>query len=86
MLSKIVNENSQSAYGDQYEVRYSTMDEFLEAVKGMELEYDTYIGDFLPQIEDTFKHLGEKPHAVNFWTGYYANKPVLKTSIRELLK
>jgi hypothetical protein len=32
------------------------------------------------------KNLKQVPHAVNFWTGYYSNKPVLKTQIKELMK
>ena len=50
-----MNKNSLQLYGEVYEARYSTMDEFLGELKKKEYEYEVYKGDFLPNINDIFK-------------------------------
>ena len=48
ILARHMNEYSLEIYGQQYEVRYSTIDEFLTELKKNDLEYEVYKGDFFP--------------------------------------
>ena len=63
----------------------STMDEYFAALKSSELEFSVYRGDFLPEIESPARW-GEKSLQMEYWTGYYSNKPVYKELIRKSFK
>jgi len=42
-------------------------------------------GDFLPVIDDVDS--GNKgPHPLDFWSGFYSNRPSFKSDIRSMLK
>mmetsp|Transcript_35366 Transcript_35366/g.34400 ORF Transcript_35366/g.34400 Transcript_35366/m.34400 type:complete len:87 (-) Transcript_35366:1994-2254(-) len=51
----------------------------------MELEYPLYRGDFLPEIEDPARWR-EKTLQMEYWTGYYSNKPVYKELVRDCFR
>jgi hypothetical protein len=42
LLMERMNEFSMELYGEQYEMRYSTVDEFLSSLKEMDLDYEVY--------------------------------------------
>jgi hypothetical protein len=46
--------------------------------------FPLYKGDFLPLIDDVdSKNPG--PHALDYWTGFYTNRPVYKSDIRIMM-
>jgi hypothetical protein len=56
----------------------------------IELEKEEYIfkvhkGDFLPVI-DNVDPGNTGPHALDYWSGFYSNRPQYKTDIRIMLK
>jgi hypothetical protein len=70
--------------GKEFETRYSTVDEYLEELELEGYEYKVHTGDFHPLIEDVDSG-NSKPHALDYWSGYYSNRPMFKTDIRNLL-
>jgi hypothetical protein len=42
-------------------------------------------GDFLPAIDDV-DNRNINPHALDYWTGFYSNRPMYKLAIREMFK
>ena len=43
-----------------------------------------YKGDFLPLIDDV-DPLNEKNHALDYWTGFYSNRPSFKQDVRNVM-
>mmetsp|Transcript_36820 Transcript_36820/g.42340 ORF Transcript_36820/g.42340 Transcript_36820/m.42340 type:complete len:258 (+) Transcript_36820:704-1477(+) len=65
--------------GKDINVHYSTVNEYFDDVKNLNVHFPVYQGDFLPyiQLEDgTFDH----------WVGYYSSTPVLKHMIRDVFQ
>lgn len=75
----------QTRYQKDIETRYSTVDEYLQELELEGYEYKVHTGDFEPLIEDV-DSANDKPHALDYWSGYYSNRPTFKTDIRNLLQ
>lgn len=69
-----LNEN----YSDQYEVRYSTPSEYIDALAKQNLTWSTKYDDMFP-YSDVDSRSDVKS---DFWTGYFSSKADLKGYIR----
>ena len=76
-LIEIFHEKSMEVYGREIELVYSTMDEFIQALKDMDYSYPTYRADFLPEIENP-ERWGAGEDQMEYWCGYYSSFPVYK--------
>jgi len=70
-----LNEN----YGDQYEVRYSTPSEYIDALAKQNITWPTKYDDLFP-YSDVDSRSDVKS---DFWTGFYTSKADLKGYIRQ---
>lgn len=60
----------------KYQIVYSTPTKYFEALKKEELIYPTKYDDFFP--------FGDHTYRGNYWVGFYASRPNLKSLIRSV--
>ena len=73
-IIEYINEN----YKDEYELRYSTPSEYIDALAAMEnVKWPTKYDDLFPYSDQS----GDLKSC--FWTGYFTSKANLKGQIRE---
>ena len=73
-----MEQRSLELFGVKINTRFSTVDEYLIQLEKENYLYDTYVGDFLPLIDDV-DPLNKNSHALDYWTGFYSNKPNFKS-------
>eukprot|EP00347_Sterkiella_histriomuscorum_P014208 403361757 len=87
-LSKLLSKFSLEKFGIQMDIRYSTVDEYLQAIHSDTKTYPVYQGDFFPYMQvlncDDIECLEGK--RMDYWSGYYSTKPGLKQEIKDLLQ
>ncbi|CDW83393.1 lysosomal alpha- [Stylonychia lemnae] len=86
-FANLLSKHSKERYFIQMDIKYSTIDEYLEDIAKVNTTYPIYQGDFLPYIEAMNCPVEECPLGIRFdyWSGYYSTKPVFKQQIRDLL-
>ena len=72
-LIDYINEN----YSDEYEIRYSTPSEYIDAIAQENITWPTKYDDLFPYSDFTGGDLKS-----DFWTGYFTSKANLKGQIR----
>lgn len=61
-------------YADDFEVRYSTPSEYIDAIAKENITWPTKYDDLFPYSD----HNGNQDIKSDFWTGYFTSKPNLK--------
>jgi len=87
-LGELLAKHSVERYGLQMNIKYSTVDEYLEQLN-KEVEYPVYQGDFFPYLQEVQCEKNDKTCwrglRVDHWTGYYSTRTIMKQRIRDLI-
>jgi len=76
-LRDIFSNHSEEVWNWKVTFKFSTVQEYFDDVKALNLQFPQFHGDFMPYIElsdGTFDH----------WVGYYSSTPTLKKMIRDM--
>jgi len=73
---ELLNERSEKLFGIKINAFYSSVNDYFDHLKTLNLKFHTYVGDFVPYVEYF-------DHSFDYWTGFYTTFPALKTQIKQ---